>query len=702
MVMISTHSVDRGSADFRRHTTAVPQADASARIALTSGRLERIPNLEEFLGQRAEFASRIRSQHTAVAGWGAKPSGLRARAMAGANLPFMLLEDGFLRSVGRSDPPLSLVVDDLGIYYDATGPSRLEKLIAEPLTEAENLRAGKLMALWRDGRVSKYNHARDYDGALPPRFVLVCDQTYGDASVAGGLADHESFQRMLDAALAENPDCTVLVKTHPDIITRNKRGYFERAGLQRNPRARIIAEACHPVRLIEEAEAVYVVTSQIGFEALIRGKPTRCFGMPFYAGWGLTCDELPFPERRGRATLAQVVHAALVSYPRYVDPETGRRSDAEKAITFIARQRQMRERFAPRVYALGFSRWKRPILKRFLSGSEVRFERRASRIPPNSTVVLWGSHVPQLPEGTRTIRIEDGFLRSVGLGAELAQPLSWVCDDLGIYYDASKPSRLEDILANVKFDAATLERAASLRKRILEAGLTKYNADTAAWQRPRGTRRVILVPGQVETDASIRYGTAAIQTNLDLLRAVRAANPDSYIVYKPHPDIVAGLRKPGETENSVPPFCNEIVVAADMARLLDKVDEVHTLTSLTGFEALMRDVPVTCYGRPFYAGWGLTRDMTVVPRRQRQLDLDALLAASLILYPTYVSRSTGVFATPEQATAELIGWRNRGPGKPSRWRQAWRAFLRLGQLFPSRHHMGGLTFMPRGNSHVRR
>ena len=40
--------------------------------------------------------------------------------------------------------------------------------------------------------------------------------------------------------------------------------------------------------------------------------------------------------------------------------------------------------------------------------------------------------------------------------------------------------------------------------------------------------------------------------------------------------------------------------------LLGIVDEVHTLTSLTGFEALLRGIEVHAYGGPFYAGWGLT------------------------------------------------------------------------------------------------
>ena len=59
--------------------------------------------------------------------------------------------------------------------------------------------------------------------------------------------------------------------------------------------------------------------------------------MPFYAGWGLTDDDLPAPPRRGAASLEALVHAALVAYPRYVDPDTGRLTTVEATIERLAR-----------------------------------------------------------------------------------------------------------------------------------------------------------------------------------------------------------------------------------------------------------------------------------------------------------------------------------------------------------------------------
>lgn len=187
---------------------------------------------------------------------------------------------------------------------------------------------------------------------------------------------------------------------------------------------------------------------------------------------------------------------------------------------------------------------------------------------------------------------------------------------------------------------------------------------------------VILVPGQVENDASIRYGAPAGATNLGLLKSVREQNPEAYIVYKPHPDVVAGLRRKGQNEQAVQQWCDAIIDSGDAVQLFNQVDEVHTLTSLTGFEALLRGVKVICYGNPFYAGWGLTVDMNPVARRVRKLELDELVAGALILYPTYISRATDAFATPERAVEELGEWRAAGPSTMPLWRRGRRHILR--------------------------
>jgi capsular polysaccharide export protein len=311
------------------------------------------------------------------------------------------------------------------------------------------------------------------------------------------------------------------------------------------------------------------------------------------------------------------------------------------------------------VEALGFSLRKRKHVRRFLPECSVRFLPNRQTPSNGAAILLWGSREagPLGDSSRRILRMEDGFLRSVGLGADLTAPMSWVIDSCGIYYDASQPSDLERLLQQHRFDDALMTRAAALRESLVTSGITKYNVGRNVWVRPATARRVVLVPGQVEQDASIKYGSPVIHRNCDLLAAVRAACPEAYIVYKPHPDVVSGLRRAGKGETSASRWYDEIVEDVDMGFLLDEVDEVHTLTSLTGFEALLRGRRVVTYGQPFYAGWGLTEDRVPVQRRTRRLSVDALVAGALLLYPRYLSRRTGELITAEAALEELLAWR---------------------------------------------
>jgi len=336
------------------------------------------------------------------------------------------------------------------------------------------------------------------------------------------------------------------------------------------------------------------------------------------------------------------------------------------------------------IYALGFSWRKRPLLRRFLPECSIRFASDVGDVPEGATVALWGAapRPARLPDSVRVVRVEDGFVRSVGLGADLVRPISWVVDKRGIYYDPAQPSDLEALLQTAEFPPQLLQRAARLRGTIVEAGITKYNTGTGGWRRPLGHRPVILVPGQVASDASVRLGGARVTTNSALLQEVRRARPDAHVVYKPHPDVSAGLRAPGTDERHARQLCDEVVTGISMSALLPQVDEVHVLTSLAGFEALLRGRPVATYGQPFYAGWGLTADAAPVARRTRRLSLDELVAGALLLYPRYVSRG-GLAITAEQALAELIEWRRQS----SAWRPC-REALRVPMRFVLRWTVG--------------
>lgn len=575
-------------------------------------------------------------------------------------LPFVRMEDAFIRSVyfGTGERHLGMVIDDLGIYYDCNEPSRLEHLVAKGIDQAAVHRARCIAEQWRRGRVSKYNHAPEYAGLLPESYVLVVDQTAGDMSLLYGQANERSFSDMLEAALDENPDEQVLLKIHPEVLSGRKMGHYDLDRIRRETRILLIGEDVHPVGLIERAASVYTVTSQVGFEALIWRKTVRTFGVPFYAGWGLTSDNLRTPSRRKPATFEELVHAALVSYARYVNPETRKGCEVEDIIAHLALQREQIERWPDKITALGFSRWKQSHVRRFFPYRHLHFRDRLGNKDNDTTAAVWS--IPTTPPQTSTrITLEDGFIRSIGLGYEPVAPLSWVADLSGIYFDSSKPSDLEKLLQGSTFPERLVARAARLRQRIVDAEITKYNwGDAAQWNPPEQARGrdIILVPGQVESDASIRFGSPSVRSNYELLLKTKEKHPEAFVIYKPHPEVVTGRRGCGSEEPKCEEIADQVVARARMGQLLSAVDEVHTITSLAGFEALLRGKRVVTHGQPFYAGWGLTTDLLPVTRRTRRLALDELVAGALILYPLYISNVSGRYTTPERALEELANW----------------------------------------------
>lgn len=583
-----------------------------------------------------------------VAVWGRSPYAARGDAVAARRgVPLVRVEDAFLRSLrpGRmGEPGLGLLIDDLGVHFDASCPSRLERILAtHPLDDSNLLaRAREGIERLRNLHLSKYN-IHPVPGPLPaPGYALVVDQTAGDASIRHGGASAGTFVEMLALAMERHRSQPIVVKTHPETALGLRPGHF--AG-PLPPGVTLLTDPVSPWALLEGAVAVYTVSSQLGFEAILAGHRPVVFGQPFYAGWGLTEDRNPLPRRRRSLTRAQLFAGAMILAPTWYDPCRDRLCRFEEAVDQLeAEVRAFREDRAGHV-ALGMRLWKRRRLQGvFGSEKPLIFQDNPAKAAALAArtgrrMIGWGAKAPDLPG---LARVEDGFLRSRGLGAELVPPLSLVLDDLGIYYDPSRESRLERLILSPP-PPGGLARAAALRARLGAAGISKYNLAAAPLpDLPEGVR--ILVPGQVEDDASIRLGGGEVRTNLGLLRAVRAAHPHAVLVYKPHPDVEAGLRPGTIAPADLQGLADVVVSGADPLALIAACDAVWTMTSLLGFEALLRGKPVTTLGAPFYAGWGVTRDLGPVPTRRHHAPdghplprpgLDALVHAALIAYPRY-------------------------------------------------------------------
>lgn len=413
----------------------------------------------------------------------------------------------------------------------------------------------------------------------------------------------------------------------------------------------VITRLCDPWHLAARAKEVHAgADSDLALVAALLGRRVIVKG------------EGRFARLDGsKEALRAVVKAELLSGLEWHDPFTGLPVSACAIAELLAEWRALIDANRGIAAVFGIARWKRVTMDALLwdGSGRVRHagERKAAKLPADARVLAWKTRTPPaLLDGlaTRGIavgEIEDGMIRSTGLGANCVPPLSVIIDPLAAHFDPSRSSTLENILQHGEISPETIARAQRLRARLVAAGISKYGQDASASKTPLSiparARRRVLVTGQVEDDRAILLGGAGC-SNRDLLARARAVEPDAEVIYKPHPDVEAGHRCGAIPDQEVLALADRIERHAMISTLLAEVDGLHVISSLAGFEALCRGVAVTTHGIPFYAGWGLTRDLaSVPPRRQRQRSLDELVAAVLILYPRYLDPVTRLPCPPE-------------------------------------------------------
>jgi len=603
-----------------------------------------------------------------VAVWGRKSTARKALKYARKNdLSVAYLEDGWVRSSSaqaHDRKSYSLLIDTIGVYYDARTPSQFECLLNLPDDEfAQQCSATDLAYARRcrqalvSNEITKYNYCRRAE--LPPHdrdIVLVIDQTLDDASVRLGGMNAKKFRAMLTAAIEENPGADITMRTHPDVVAGRRKGYLTKLADEFG--VLISAAGDNPIPWLQRAKRVYVGSSQLGYEALLCNTPVSVFGQPFYAGWGLTDDREPVDRRKQQRSVDELFHIAHIKLARYVNPVSGKPWHLHECIEHVQLQRYWFDRNAKPFRCVGITPWKRGYIEQYLRSPDgsVAFKGSAS----HDVIATWGfRHFEKLAPRSSAglvqpiVRIEDGFLRSAGLGSNFTAPGSLVVDSRGLYFDPKNVSDLEHLLNSCDCSPSDIQRAMRLRRRILGAGLSKYNVgDKSQSFAPATRQQRVLVVGQVEDDASVQRGClSSINNNSALLEAVRRTRPDAYVVYKPHPDVVAGNRS-GAVADPLQ-WVDEVNTDSSIASGLEWCNELHTMTSLAGFEALLREKHVVTYGLPFYAGWGLTDDAEVCERRVRRRTLDELVFMTLIAYPRYVDIDSGEFIAPETMVAQL-------------------------------------------------
>ena len=424
-------------------------------------------------------------------------------------------------------------------------------------------------------------------------------------------------------------------------------------GMKAPPGYQTLCEPFDPWHVAVQARAVWAGTNrELATVAALQGKPVRLF-------------DAQRALREQPDLLAGLV--TQLSGHAYASPFDGAPWTLEQVIDQLGLWRRLIESNRRYSAVYGVARWKRVTVDNLLwdGTGPVRHARSVlGDLGPTSQAMVWKSRTnPDVlgcleSRGVRLAELEDGFVRSVGLGANCVPPLSIIVDRTGIYFDPNHSSDLERLLQFDELPDAWAERSKELQTSLVHLRITKYGHGQNSISMPDKKRRV-LVTGQVEDDRSVLSGGGNC-TNLELVARTRALEPDAWIIYRPHPDVEAGHRKGHVPDAEVLRHADAIERHGPIASLIDAVDALHVITSLAGFEGLLRGKAVTTHGQPFYAGWGLTNDRGAPnPRRTRKRSLNELISATLIGYPRYVDPVTRLPCPPEVLVGRIAAGQAR-------------------------------------------
>ena len=314
----------------------------------------------------------------------------------------------------------------------------------------------------------------------------------------------------------------------------------------------------------------------------------------------------------------------------------------------------------PIALMIGFNNWKYGFIADYLPEYKVVFTKlKISKWaywfllqglkPKPNVIIVWGytdnSIITKYAKrhNIPLYRMEDGFVRSALLGASHATPYSLILDKQGLYYNPEETSDIEHILNTSNFteDTTFMKEAQTALDLLVKMKLSKYNTpslDTVSRLGIKTKKRVVIL-GQVDNDAAIRYGNLDHWTSEDIVRLARYENPDADVYYRPHPEVYKGYQKSKFRTKKIEYFAKIVPPDEPLLEFLESIDHVYVINSLSGLEALLRGIKVTVMGAAFYGGWGLTDDRYKFKNRKRQLSLLELFVAVYLKYPRYLANT---------------------------------------------------------------
>jgi hypothetical protein len=242
------------------------------------------------------------------------------------HVPNIYIEQGLVSS---SEPWLSVILDDIDCYYVANKITRLQTLLNSPqeLTIEQESYAELCLKKMVSNKISKYlkrSNSSITFGRVGHKKILLIDECYNDPIIKYGMANEENFKLMLADAISMYPKYDILIQLPINASKKMSKSYYTKSFLipflKEHKNIYVLDQTYNTYDIFEQVERVFVVTSLIGFEALMAGIKVSCYGVPFYANRGLTRDKFQTEIRTRNRRLVDIFYFCYVALSRYYCP----------------------------------------------------------------------------------------------------------------------------------------------------------------------------------------------------------------------------------------------------------------------------------------------------------------------------------------------------------------------------------------------
>lgn len=587
--------------------------------------------------------------------------------------PVLRLKDGIFAGYSNKKSAYSLYYAfESDVYYNLKKESNIESLLRSYWvpTEEEWQTAHLAIQMINKYGITKYNEyphvSESTMRGVGYQNILLVDQPIDDESVVLGNADEQTFNDMLLYAFDNYQYANIYVKLHPDTIDGKKEGYLQKLllkhGLNDHPSIKLIDTHCNITSLFHFINDIFVVTSQVGFEALIRNKNVICFGTPFYSGWGLTTDmqtlSYPKPER----SLMDLFVALVLQHTLYLNPFTGKKGTILDLLEYVSLQQRHNNKKNVAFYNTAFIERKNIDLLLNVDKQNFSAITKAKQIPKHIDDFILTDKKSTFQE-VEPLKyrafLSDGFLFSDRVNDE--NVLSLIVDHNGPFYDPKAQSDLDYMLNHETYTDYEKNCAEQflidLRGKFL-MDMIEQDSGNALSEKKKENKKVVFIPGQrEEDDMTFVGGDITIPSDYELLVAILQKVENSLIIYKPAQGSkfkkLNDLSKGGlvNLTSLVKERKNTFVFEFDasISHCIEVSDEVHLLNHTCGLEAIIKGKRVVTYGLPFYGGLGLTEDKQKFPREKREISLEEFALAVYMLYPRYKLPNEEYFTSASNA-----------------------------------------------------